>query len=35
MVPCLRIETKEGGETRVSWLYESKDILRYLEERYA
>jgi glutaredoxin len=30
-VPCLRI-TKEDGE--VEWLYESKDIRRYLQERY-
>ncbi len=26
-VPCLRIETKEG----VRWMYESRDIVRYLE----
>ena len=31
MVPCLRIE--EQGETR--WMYESNDIIRYLEERFA
>jgi glutaredoxin len=30
-VPCLRI-TKEDGE--VEWLYESKEIRRYLQERY-
>jgi glutaredoxin len=30
-VPCLRIE--EGGGTE--WLYESDDIIAYLEERYA
>ncbi|REJ85399.1 MAG: glutaredoxin [Acidobacteria bacterium] len=31
-VPCLRIEEAEGG---VRWLYESGDIVRYLEQRYA
>lgn len=30
-VPCLRIE-KEG---KVEWMYESSDIIRYLEERFA
>ncbi|NLQ17843.1 glutaredoxin [Marinomonas sp. M1K-6] len=30
-VPCLRIE-KEGN---VEWLYESSDIIRYLETRFA
>ncbi|MCP9758176.1 glutaredoxin [Aquitalea sp. S1-19] len=29
-VPCLRIE--EGGKTR--WLYESKAIIAYLEQRF-
>lgn len=29
-VPCLRIE--EAGETR--WMYESMDIIAYLEERF-
>jgi len=29
-VPCLRIE--EAGETR--WLYESRDIIAYLERRF-
>ncbi len=29
-VPCLRID--EGGETR--WLYESKEIITYLEGRF-
>lgn len=29
--PCLRIE--ENGE--VKWLYESSDIIRYLEQRFA
>lgn len=30
-VPCLRIE--ENGQ--VQWLYESKDIINYLEQRFA
>ena len=30
-VPCLRIE--EGGEVR--WMYESNDIIAYLQERFA
>lgn len=30
-VPCLRIE--ENG--KVEWLYESSDIIRYLEKRFA
>ncbi len=30
MVPCLRIE--EAGNVR--WLYESKEIIRYLNERF-
>lgn len=30
-VPCLRIE--ENGESR--WMYESNDIIAYLEQRYA
>lgn len=30
-VPCLRISNEEG---KVEWLYESKDIRRYLEQRY-
>ncbi|BCG24177.1 hypothetical protein TUM18999_23680 [Pseudomonas tohonis] len=30
-VPCLRID--ENGESR--WLYESNDIIRYLESRFA
>jgi len=29
-VPCLRIE--EAGETR--WMYESRDIIAYLEDRF-
>ncbi len=28
-VPCLRIEKEDGG---VEWMYESTDIVRYLEE---
>ena len=31
-VPCLRIETA-GGE--VQWLYESADIIAYLQQRFA
>jgi glutaredoxin len=31
MVPCLRIE--EGGE--VQWLYESNDIIRFLDARFS
>ncbi len=31
-VPCLRIERVDGG---VQWLYESKDIIRYLNRRFA
>jgi len=30
-VPCLRI-SKENGD--VEWLYESKDIMNYLEQQY-
>jgi len=30
-VPCLRIE--ENGETR--WMYESSDIINYLDKRFA
>ncbi len=30
-VPCLRIE--QGGEVR--WMYESRDIVRYLEQRFS
>jgi len=32
MVPCLRIEDREG---KVRWLYESTDINRYLIERFS
>ena len=31
-VPCLRIE-EEGGSVR--WMYESSDIIRYLEQSFA
>jgi glutaredoxin len=31
-VPCLRIEDGSGS---VRWMYESGDIIRYLEERFA
>ena len=31
-VPCLRVE---GGEEGATWLYESKDIIQYLEGRFA
>ncbi|GIU23778.1 glutaredoxin [Shewanella colwelliana] len=31
MVPCLRIE--ENGETQ--WMYESSDIINYLNQRFA
>ena len=31
-VPCLRIE---NGEDTIEWLYESNDIIRYLEQRFA
>jgi len=30
-VPCLRIEAADGA---VSWMYESSDILAYLERRF-
>jgi glutaredoxin len=30
-VPCLRIEHPDG---RVEWMYESADIVRYLEDRF-
>jgi len=31
-VPCLKIEEKDGSET---WMYESSDIIAYLEQRFA
>jgi len=31
MVPCLRIASADGT---VEWLYESADIVRYLEQRF-
>jgi len=30
-VPCLRITGEDG---KVEWLYESKDIMHYLEQQY-
>ena len=30
--PCLRIEDPDHG---VQWLYESNDIIRYLEQRFS
>ena len=30
-VPCLRINNEDG---KVEWLYESKDIKRYLQQQY-
>jgi len=34
-VPCLQI-TPDNGETgQVQWLYESKDIIAYLQQRFA
>jgi glutaredoxin len=30
-VPCLRIRKEDG---KVEWLYESKDIMQYLEQQY-
>lgn len=32
MVPCLRIRREDGS---MQWLYESDDIIRYLEDRFA
>ena len=32
MVPCLRLEKEDGS---VDWMYESKDIVRYLVKRFA
>ena len=31
-VPCLKIEDDEGG---VTWMYESSDILTYLDEHFS
>jgi len=31
-VPCLRIEDERGG---VQWMYESRDIIRYLKRQLA
>jgi glutathione S-transferase len=30
-VPCLRIDDEQGGSR---WLYESSEIIRYLEQQY-
>ena len=30
-VPCLRIEANDG---KISWMYESSDIVTYLDERF-
>ena len=30
-VPCLRISNEDG---KVEWMYESKDIMHYLEQQY-
>ena len=32
--PCLRIETKTEGNSEVKWLYESSEIISYLEQRF-
>ncbi len=31
-VPCLKVTNQQGSET---WMYESADIVRYLQERFA
>ncbi|MCL6416174.1 glutaredoxin [Aestuariirhabdus sp. Z084] len=31
-VPCLRIETEQGD---IRWMYESSEIISYLEQRFA
>ncbi len=31
-VPCLRIENPDGS---VTWMYESDDIIRYLQQRFS
>lgn len=33
-VPCLRIEQGEGGAASVQWLYESADIIAYLQRAH-
>ena len=30
--PCLRIEEQDGS---ITWMYESKDIINYLEQRFS
>jgi glutaredoxin len=34
-VPCLHIEDDSGGDGTSRWLYESKAIIAYLEQRFA
>ena len=34
-VPCLRIERTQDGAEQVEWLYESVDIIRYLQQAHA
>jgi glutaredoxin len=34
-VPCLRIETGSGATHSVQWLYESAEIINYLQQRFA
>lgn len=33
-VPCLRIERGEGESASVQWLYESADIIAYLQKAH-
>jgi len=34
-VPCLRIQRGEGAAAQVQWLYESADIIAYLQRAQA
>lgn len=34
-VPCLRIESGSGESHSVRWLYESNEIIQYLQQRFA
>ncbi len=34
-VPCLRIQQGDGGAASVQWLYESADIIAYLQQAHA
>lgn len=34
-VPCLRIQQGEGESAQVQWLYESADIVTYLQQAHA